>query len=88
MRTIAGRAGGPVGSYTQGFLTVPKKTEFPDKSPINIDILMVFFGPQGSPCYTLVWKPHTISNWLSIMRGGGGMQGGCKYTKGAIFDMI
>ena len=31
----------------QGFPKVPKKTEYLDKCSINIDILTVFFGPQG-----------------------------------------
>ena len=30
---------------SQGFLTVLKKNEFLDKSSINIDVLLVFFGP-------------------------------------------
>ena len=30
---------------------VPKKTEYLDKSLINIDILPGIFGPEGSPKY-------------------------------------
>ena len=31
--------------------TATKETKFLDKSSIKIDVLTVFFGPQGSPTY-------------------------------------
>ena len=39
--------------FNLGFPMVPNKTEFLDKSSINIDILPAFFGPQGSHRYNL-----------------------------------
>ena len=50
-----------------GVPTAPKKTEYLDKSSINIDFKMVFFKPQGSPSYDTKWQG--CLDWFIISQG-------------------